>query len=296
MPSLTAIAEPAFGRVRLELDFTDSPNAAKGLHVHRGLAAGPVHGVDPVVRLHGVTLESADAFGTWTLKRATGGRVTFYDTELPLDTPVYYRADSSQTFSTATATAGPVTIASGGNIWLKDPIRPAHDVLATLSSSVSDPLCDPTSGIYVVGFEQSSYASASGRFAVEDDPYPVVAARPRRAMTSSMVLITRLLPDRDRLRTLLMTGDVLFVQTPASWGYGDMYIDVGEVSESRVRRDHRRPWRQWSLPFAQTRQPAGLQFGVDGARWQDTCDVYATWGAAKAASKTWLDVFQREVG
>lgn len=295
MPTLTATAEPTFGRVRLELDFSDTP-AATYVHVHRGFAAGPVHGASDEVRMHGVTADLTDAFGTWTMKRVSNGRAVFYDTELPLDTATYYRADSSQALTTASATAGPVTIASDGNVWLKDPIRPAHDLLVTLASHVSDPRCDPTSGIYFVGFEQSTYASATGRFAVEDDPYPIIAARGRRAKESSFVLITRLLSDRDNLLRLLMTGDPLLLQTPPSWGYGDMYLDVGEASESRLARDHRKSWRQWSLPFAHTRQPSGLQFGVDGARWMDGCDVYATWGDITAAGKTWLDWYQREVG
>ena len=295
MPSVTAIAEPTFGRVRLEVDFSDTP-AATYVHVHRGLTAGPVHGASTELRAHGVTADLTDAFGTWTMKRVSGGRAVFYDTELPLDTNVYYRADSSQALTTASATAGPVNIASGGNVWIKDPIRPAHDLQATLAAHVSDPTCDPSNGIYFVGFDPSSYGSGSGRFTVEDSAYPAISARPRRAMTSTFALVTRQLADRDKLRTLLMTGGVLLLQTPPSWGYGDMYVDVGEVSEGRLARDHRKPWRQWSLPFAQALRPAGLQFGVDGARWMDLCDVYATWGAAEAAGKTWLDVFQREVG
>lgn len=295
MPTLTAIAEPTFGRVRLEVDFSDTP-AATYLHVHRGLTAGPVHGASDEVRVHGVTADLTDAYGTWPMVRASNGRAVFYDTELPLDTNVYYRADSSQALSTASATAGPVNIASSGNVWLKDPIRPAHDLQITLASHVSDPLCDPSTGIYFVGFESSDRAASSGRFAVEDVPEPIIASRLRRSITSSFVLITRQLTDRDRLVRLLATGDVLFLQTPPSWGYGDIYLDVGDVSEGRLARDHRKPWRQWSLPFVVTTSPPGLQYGVDGARWMDGCDVYPTWGAITAAGKTWLDWYQREVG
>lgn len=295
MPTLTAVQEPTFGRVRLELDFSDTP-AATYLHVHRGLAAGPAHGSSDVVRLHGVTADLTDAFGTWTMKRASNGRAVFYDTELPLDTNVYYRADTSQALSAASATAGPVNIASDGAIWIKDPIRPAHDLKATVVRDPIDPACNPAGGLYVVGFEGDSYASASGRFAVEDNPFPVVATRPRREATSSMVLVTKQLTDRDALKRLLMTGDVLLLQTPATWGYGDIYIDVADVNDNRLSRDHRRPWRQWTLPYARAEQPPGLQFGVDGARWQDLCDVYATWGDITTAAKTWFDVFQREAG
>lgn len=110
------------------------------------------------------------------------------------------------------------------------------------------------------------------------------------------MLVSRLLADRDRVLRLLASGDPLLLQTPPTWGYGDMYLDVGDAQEGRLARDHRKPWRQWVLPFARIERPAGLSFGVDGARWQDLCDVYATWGDITTAAKTWIDVFQREVG
>lgn len=295
MPTLTAVAEPTFGRVRLEVDFSDTP-AVTYVHVHRSLDNTPLHGSDPVVRMHGVTADLVDAFGTWTLKRTSGGRAVFYDTELPLDTNVWYRMDSSQAISAAFADAGPVSVASSGTIWLKDPVRPAHDVQASVVGRDFDPTCVPTSGVIIVGFDASQYAGAGGRFEVEDSTYPTVVSRPRKSFTSTMSLVTKLITDRDRVRTLLGSGGVLLVQTPAAWGYGDMYIDIGDTTETRLARDHRKPWRAWQLPFAVTQRPAGLQFGVDAARWMDLCDVYATWGAIETAGKTWLDVLQREAG
>jgi hypothetical protein len=295
VPTLTAIPEPSFGRVRLEIDFSDTP-AATHIHVHRSLDNTPVHGVDPVVRMYGVLDEFTDAFGTWDLKRLSNGRAVLYDTELPLDTPVWYRADTSQVLSTAFDDDGSHTVASSGQVWLKSPIWPAHDIAATVPAGVSDPTCDPTSGVYVVGFEPSQYASANGQFPVEASPYPAVTSRTRKGKTFGMVLVTRLLADRDRMLTLLGTGSPLLVQTPATWGYGDMYVDVGDATEGRLARDHRKPWRQWTLPLVQIARPAGLQYGVDAARWLDLCDVYATWGAIEAAGKTWFDVLQREAG
>lgn len=295
MPTITAFAEPTFGRVRLEIDFSDTP-AATHIHVHRSLDNSPSHATDPTVRMYGTLDDVTDAFGTWPLKRLSNGRAVLYDTELPLDTPVWYRADTAQTQSTAFDDDGSVTVASSGAVWLKDPVRPFNDLSITIPTGVSDPTCDPTSGIYLVGFDASQYAAASGRFPVEASPYPAVESRPRRGATSSLVLVTRLLADRDRLRNLLAAGGVLLLQTPATFGYGDMYIDVGDATESRLARDHRKPWRQWSLPWVQTSAPGGLSYGVDAARWRDLCDVYATWGAAKVAGKTWLDVLQREAG
>lgn len=296
MPTITATAEPSFGRVRLEIDISDTP-AATHVHVHRSLDATPDHATDPVVRMYGSGIETfTDSYGTWDLKPTSDGLVVLYDTELPLDTEVWYRVDTSQDLSTAFDDVGPVEVASSGLVWLKDPIRPAHDLAASVPAGVSDPVCDPTPGIYVVGFEASQYVSGSSQFAVEASAYPAVATRRRKAKTFGLALVTRLLADRDRLLALLASGGVLLVQTPAEWGYGDMYVDVGDVTESRLARDHRKPWRQWTLPLVEVAQPAGLQFGVDGSRWVDLCDVYATWGAIEAAGKTWIDVLQREAG
>lgn len=295
MPTLTTFNEAAFGRVRLEIDYSDVP-AVTHFHVHRSLDNTPSHGTDPVVRMYGTLDDQVDAFGTWPMKRLSNGRAYLYDTEVPLDTPVWYRLDTDQDVSATFDDDGSITIASSGGIWLKDPVRPANDVFITTPASASDPSCDAATGIYFVGLEASSYQAASGRFPVEASPYPVVAARSRRGLTSSLVLATRQLTDRDRLRTLLASGGILLLQTPPSWGYGDMYIDVGDVQEARLARDHRKPPRQFTLPFVQVARPGGLSYGVDAARWKDLCDVFATWGAVEAAGKTWLDVGQREAG
>ncbi len=297
MPTLNAFSESSFGRVRLEADFADTP-AATYAHIHREIGT-PRHSVSnpsPIVRMPGPTFDFTDDYATWALVRPSNGLFVLYDTEMPLDVAVTYRLDTAKTLATAFDDSSSVIVLSGGAIWLKDPIRPAHDLQITVPTNATDPACDPATGIYFVGFEGSSYATAAGRFPVEASEFPAVSVKRRKSFTSSMVLVTRQLTDRDRLRRLLSSGGPLFLQTPSSWGYGDIYIDVADVEENRLSRDHRVPWRQWTLPFVQVAQPGGLQYGVDGARSLDLCDVYATWGAINAAGKTWLDVMQREAG
>jgi hypothetical protein len=36
--------------------------------------------------------------------------------------------------------------------------------------------------------------------------------------------------------------------------------------------------------------------GTVGARWQDTCNQFATWGAVNAAGLTWTQVLQGAAG
>jgi hypothetical protein len=73
-------------------------------------------------------------------------------------------------------------------------------------------------------------------------------------------------------------------------------ISVGGTSEGRVLPDHRFPIRVFSLPFQAVSAPGGLMQGTVGARWQDTCNQFATWGAVNAAGLTWTQVLQGAAG
>jgi len=52
----------------------------------------------------------------------------------------------------------------------------------------------------------------------------------------------------------------------------------------------------FSLPHSVCAAPGGFMQGTVGARWQDTCNVYATWGAVNAAGLTWTQVLQGAAG
>lgn len=71
------------------------------------------------------------------------------DHEAALDEQIWYRAINNQTSDVMTA--GPFTIPSGGNVWLKDPGRPwadlRLDLCASPDTSASDASCSPVAQI-----------------------------------------------------------------------------------------------------------------------------------------------------
>lgn len=79
MPTITATALPAYGWVRLDVDFTDQPGVAWARVERVVVATGVVTPVRPYL-----------AYNGW-YQRLSGGRAMLYDTEAPLDVAVYYR-------------------------------------------------------------------------------------------------------------------------------------------------------------------------------------------------------------
>lgn len=285
MPSITATSEPTFGRVRIEINW----QADAGVTYARVLRGGAT-GVP--VRMYGLTVEAPDGV---TYKYLSNRLAVLYDTELPLDTSTTYYTHTYTGVSSASATSSSVSVASSGLCWLKDPIYPAHDIQVGFTG-VPNPECVATPGVYALSVPELTYPAASTLTPIEGARLPVVSARIRRGPSGSLSLATRLLTDRDKVQLIVTAGGPLLWQMPATYGMSDTYLQVADVVEARVSTDHRVPWRVFRLPFVAVDAPAGFQYGVDAARWRDLCDVYADWAAATAASKTWVDVLQREVG
>lgn len=290
MPSIVAVTQSAQGRVRLEIDWQDDPDVWYS-RVRRGVGAA-ASASSPLVRLHGEPVwYGGDEI---PMQWMSDGIAVLYDTEAPLDVPLYYRLESAM--SSDTATAGPVTIVSDGACWLKDPLRPYLDRPVVLDPRRRDPACDTTPTIYFVGQGGEQYESGSTAALPGDGVYPVVGVHPRHGVTSSLILATRMLSDRDAVNALLASGSPLLWQAPAAYGFSDKYLDIRGVKVDRLGRDQRKSWRTFAFDFAVVERPEGTSYGVDGARWVDACDVYATWGAITAAGKTWFDALQGEVG
>lgn len=285
MPTVTAVAEPTLGRVRVEVSWQDTGGVTYA-RVLRGGAAGVE------VRMYGNTVEAADGN---TYKLLSNRLMVLYDTELPLDVSTTYYTHTYSGVSSASATSSSVSVASSSMCWLKDPLYPANDLQVGFTG-IPNPECVTTPAIYVLKIPELSFAAASAVIGIEGARRPAVGIRIRKDYTGQLDLATRTLGDMDRLRLLLASGGPLLWQMPAIYGMADAYLQVQDVTEARISTDHRVPWRQHQLPFIAVDRPAGFAYGVDGARWRDLCDVYGTWAGATAASKTWVDVLQREAG
>lgn len=193
------------------------------------------------------------------------------------------------------AISGGARLSSLGACWLKDPTRPGNNVRIDFSFD-PNPLCTPTEGVFWQSLDVKSQAANAALFNINNQSNPTVVSKQRTSVSSTLTLVSRTFADRDRLVALLAPGSPLLFQVPDEYGEPDRMISVGGTSEGRVLPDHRFPIRVFSLPFQAVSAPGGLMQGTVGARWQDTCNQFATWGAVNAAGLTWTQVLQGAAG
>jgi hypothetical protein len=193
------------------------------------------------------------------------------------------------------ATSAGVSLASRGSSQLKDPLRPGNNVRIDFTFD-PNPLCIPAEGVFWQSLDVRQQAANAATFNINNQDVPIVVSKVRSSVTSTLTLVSRTFADRDRLVALLAPGSPLLFQVPDEYGLPDAYISVGTSSEGRVLPDHRFPIRVFSLPHVTVAAPGGPMEGTVGARWQDTCNRYATWGAVNAAGLTWTQVLQGLAG
>jgi len=199
------------------------------------------------------------------------------------------------TSATGSATSGGVTVQSTGSCWLKDPLRPGDNVRVDFAFD-PNPTCTPTEGVFFQSIDVESRGANAATFNINNQVNPVVVSKVRSSITSTLTLVSRTFADRDRLNLLLAPGSPLLFQVPDEYGVPDQMLSVGATSVGRVLPDHRYPIRVFSLPYAVVSTPGGPMQGTVGARWQDTCNRYATWGAVNAAGLTWTQVLDGLAG
>lgn len=193
------------------------------------------------------------------------------------------------------ATSAGVTLLSLGAVRLKDPLRPGNNVRVDLLFD-PNPLCIPAEGIFWQSLDVETRGANAAVFNINNQAKPVVVSKIRSAVTSTLTLVSRTFPDRDRLDVLLAPGSPLLMQVPAEYGTPDRFLSVGATTISRTLPDHRFPLRVFSLPFSSVAAPGGPMQGTVGARWQDTCNRYATWAAVNSAGVTWTQVLDGLAG
>lgn len=213
----------------------------------------------------------------------------------PASTTIVSVSTIAVTNAAGSATSGGVTVQSLGSARLKDPLRPGSSVRVDFCFD-PNPLCVPGEGIFWQSVDTEQQAANAATFNVNNQANPVVVAKVRSSVTSTLTLVTRTFPDRDRLDALLASGSAVLFQAPDEYGVPDRYMSIGTVSKSRVLPDHRFPIRVFSLPYAVVSSPGGPMQGTIGARWSDTCNRYASWAAVTAAALTWTQVLDGLAG
>ncbi|MFE9382390.1 hypothetical protein ACFYMO_04000 [Streptomyces sp. NPDC007025] len=170
------------------------------------------------------------------------------DYEAPLGVPVYYvietvavddSAHSHKITDTVTLTAGDPNYA-----WLTDPARPGVGLQVAVKTGPE----------WQQAIEQTVYR-------VRGRATPVVLADVRQSREGSLVCWTRTDQERDALRFLLSTGNVLLWRCAPGMGEPDVYVAVGEVQYPRIVTYAREEWREWTLPLTEVDMPTGGQVG-----------------------------------
>jgi hypothetical protein len=254
MSSLTATGYPVRGAAYVTVDWTGSP-AVSGVSIVRVTPDG----VQTAVRNTPFVL--------------TAGRGVAWDTELPLNTVVFYIASSPQ--ATGILTSNSITVTGYG--WLGDPLQPSLDApLSASMKTVSAPptaaaACDTGTGIALEAFGDRKYPSITGVFGI------IGASRPR--------LITKQTSDDELVRGLILSGDILCFRLDPTllygWAtstYGVGYISRDDIGNLRPSLDQMNwPNREWVLPFFISDTSAdtgdggfgGNNVGVTGATYAD---------------------------
>lgn len=286
MPFITAQAEPLIGAVLLQMDWSDKPAVA-----YARIQRQTPDGVLTSVRMN----TSTDATGEYI--ELSAGRAIIFDTEAPLDIPLLYITDGLGD-AVSSAASGEVILQGSGILFLKDPVYPAHDIRIGLEvPSYALPECKPGDGIFFRTMGDENLGTQSTNWSIANSSYPVTLAQVRSAPASTLSLILRTFGDGDVTDLLMSEGTALLLLSPPKYGYSRRYISVGDYTKSRLSRDLRRQWQIATLPYVTVLRPAGLAYGILGARWSDLCSgPYATLGAAEDAGLLWSQIMLGQAG
>ncbi|MEU9470415.1 hypothetical protein AB0D78_28125 [Streptomyces avermitilis] len=167
------------------------------------------------------------------------------DYEAPLGVPYSYRVEfySSTTGAiTGWRTTSSLTIDPGDGeyTWLKDPARPQLNrrVLVKAPPDWQQPI-------------EQNVLRPRGR------QNAIVLSGIRSGREGSLVVWTQTDDERESMRFLLATGNILLLQAAPDRGEPDVYVSVGDVQFPRTSSEADDPWREWTLPLTEVDRPTG---------------------------------------
>jgi len=185
------------------------------------------------------------------------------DYEVPLGAPISYRMEAVWSDGTGRENrpSDAVTVAPGdiNYAWLTDPARPGIGMRVMVKQAPE----------WKQAIEQAVYR-------IRGRSTPVVLSDVRGSRDGDLVCWTQTDEEREQLKFLLSTGNVLLWRCAPGTGEPDVYVTVGEVAFPRVVAHAREQMREWTLPFSEVDMPTGAQAG--SATWtvHDVVVEYAT--------------------
>ncbi|MFE0470464.1 hypothetical protein ACFW2V_02460 [Streptomyces sp. NPDC058947] len=236
-----------------------------------------------------ITVHRVAADGTRTLVRGPGGLIdrqpitsdllVVEDHEAPLGVPYHYAMTIYNASGAVhgTRSSGTVTLelADINEAWLKDPGNPQRNVKVLVATPPN----------WQRPIEQAAFVIRGRR-------NKVVLSGRRQGLEGDLAIWTRSDEERAALHLLLDSGSVLLWQAAPGMGVTDMYVNVAQVTESRVGMLAQELWRAWTLPLTEADMPTTVGVnGATGRTWQDVLTEYATWQDVLDTYVTWEDVF-----
>lgn len=164
-------------------------------------------------------------------------------------------------------TSGSLAVPDLSTVRLKSPTRPF------LNRSVT-----------VVGWSDVTTSSRGAEFDVVGRTYPVAVTDVRGGRQFTLQLYVATTSEARTLEYILGSGDVLFVQTPASCPVPTGYFRVGDTGQRRPTEYGSS--RVFALPMVEVAAP-GPDVAANTTTWDAVVASYATWDDLVAANPDW---------
>ncbi|MEU8840235.1 hypothetical protein AB0D97_14040 [Streptomyces roseus] len=195
----------------------------------------------------------------------TGDVAVAADYEAPLGVPIRYHLRVYTGSDYLRTTSRPISLPEPPvtDIVVKDPSQPVRSLTLTVDT-VPD----------------WSRAARQGVHQVTGRTTPIVISDVRTSRTGTMTVVTATRDEITRLWWLLETGDTLLIQWPSTWGEQDVYVQVGDVTETHILRWAKYQDRTWALPLTEVDRPIGALAG----------SATRTWASVESEATDWLDV------
>lgn len=218
--------------------------------------------------------DSADT----TQMTITGDVAVLEDYEAPLGAPVRYLVKlwtdpASGAYQSATSAVMTLPEPPDTDIVIKDPTLPARWVQASVEA-----------------MPDWSRPARQGVNQVRRRARPIVISDVRQSRSGTITLTTESEDERDQLWWVLESGNTLLLQWPSSAHEPDMYVAVGDVTESHIVPGSQYTDREWPAPVMEVDRPVGGVVGSASRTWQSVMDESADWQAVLSSYNSWLDV------
>ncbi|MET8079980.1 hypothetical protein [Streptomyces sp. NPDC005303] len=241
-----------------------------------------------------VTIYRVGQDGSRTLVRGTSGLINgqiitsdlliVQDHEAPIGVPVSYRIEirslAGAVYSVRTSDSVTLTLADINEAWLKDPGNPQRNLKVVVQQAPD----------WTRPIDQAA-------FVVRGRRNKVVLSGMRQGLEGDLAVWTRSDAERQSLHLLLNSGNTLLWQANPGMGVDDMYVNVGQIAETRTGKLAQDVWRAWTLPLTEADLPAttGVN-GPAGRTWQDILTEFDTWQDVLDTFSTWEDVLLNRRG